>query len=154
MENVNVYMKKIGLVDTVLGRKFMIDPNAKFSKNFTSVRDMVMLYEKLYRREILTDKSCSEAIEILKRQQFREKIPLLLPDDLKVAHKTGEITGVRHDCAIVLYEPSPYILCLLTEKLPDVTAGDRALAELSKAIFDEVVSDCCCEEQRNEATQK
>jgi beta-lactamase class A len=141
MENVNVYMKSLGLVDTIIGRKFMIDPNAKFSKNFTSVRDMVLLYEKLYKKEILTAESCTEGIEILQRQQYREKIPLLLPGDLKVAHKTGEITGIRHDCAVVLYEHSPYVLCLLTEKLADVVAGDRVLAELSKAIYDEVVSE-------------
>jgi beta-lactamase class A len=137
MENVNTFMNRIGLQDTVIGRKFMIDPNAKFSKNFTSIRDMVVLYDKLYKREILSDESCSEAVEILKRQQYREKIPILLPTEVKVAHKTGEITGVRHDCAIVLYKPSPYILCVLTEKLPDVVTGDRVIADLSKAVFDE-----------------
>ncbi len=138
MDEINAFSKSIGLDDTVIGRKFMIDPEAKFSKNFTSVRDMVLLYEKLYRGEILNKANTEEAIGILSRQQYREKIPLHLPPKLKVAHKTGEITGVRHDCAIILYESKPYTLCVLTEELPDVVKGDRLIAELSLDIFKEV----------------
>lgn len=140
MDNVNRFIKSVGMQDTVVGRKFMIDPKAKFSKNFTSVKDMVILYDLLYHRKILTEKSCAEAIEILSRQQYREKIPLLLPKKLKIAHKTGEITGVRHDCAIILHPEHPYIFCVLTEKLPDVILADRVIAELSRAFFDETVS--------------
>lgn len=138
MDDINAFSKSLGLEDTVIGRKFMIDPEAKFSKNFTSVRDMVALYEKLYRGEILNEEYTREAVEILSRQQYREKIPLLLPAKLKVCHKTGEITGVRHDCAIIYYDEKPYTLCVLTEELPDVVKADRVIAELSLDIFNEV----------------
>lgn len=138
MDEINAFSKSLGLEDTVIGRKFMIDPEAKFSKNFTSVRDMVTLYEKLFRGEILNKEHTQEAIGILTRQQYREKIPLLLPTKLKIGHKTGEITGVRHDCAIVFYDEKPYALCVLTEELPDVVKGDRVIAELSLEIFNEV----------------
>ena len=140
MDEINAFSKSLGTQDTVIGRKFMIDPNAKFSKNFTSVQDMVLLYEKLYKGEILNKENTKEAMGILSRQQYREKIPLLLPKKLKVAHKTGEITGVRHDCAIILHNEKPYTLCVLTEELPDVVLGDRVIAEMSREIFDEVIS--------------
>ena len=138
MDEINAFSKSLGLEDTVIGRKFMIDPEAKFSKNFTSVRDMVNIYKKLYREEVLNAEHTKEAIEILSRQQYREKIPLLLPTKLKVSHKTGEITGVRHDCAIIFHEETPYTLCVLTEELPDVVKADRVIAELSLDIFNEV----------------
>ncbi|MCD4783998.1 MAG: class A beta-lactamase-related serine hydrolase [Candidatus Eremiobacteraeota bacterium] len=139
MDEINAYMRTLGLSDTVIGRKFMIDPKTKFSKNFTSVQDMVKLYEKLYRGEILNGENTKEAVEILSRQQYREKIPLLLPKKTKVAHKTGEITGVRHDCAMVLHDEKPYTLCILTEELPDVIKADRIIAELSLAFFNETL---------------
>lgn len=140
MDEINAYMRILGLSDTVIGRKFMIDPKTKFSKNFTSVPDMVKLYEKLYRGEILNGENTREAIEILSKQQYREKIPLLLPRKTKVAHKTGEITGVRHDCAMVLHDEKPYTLCVLTEELPDVIKADRVIAGLSLVFFNETVN--------------
>jgi len=139
MDDVNAFMKSMGLMDTVIGRKFMIDPNAMFSKNFTSTKDMVKLYDLLFKGEILNRKHTREAVEILSRQQYREKIPLLLPKKLKVAHKTGEISGVRHDCAMILHEEKPYSLCILTEELPDVIKADRLIAELSLEFYNEVV---------------
>jgi len=140
MDEINAYMKTLGLSDTVIGRKFMIDPKTKFSKNFTSVPDMVKLYGKLYREEILNPENTKEAIEILSRQQYREKIPLLLPKKTKVAHKTGEITGVRHDCAMILHDEKPYTLCVLTEELPDVIRADRVIAELSLFFYNEITN--------------
>ncbi len=136
MDEVNAFSRSVGLSDTVIGRKFMIDPKAKFSKNFTSVRDMVKLLSKLYHKEILSPEGCQEAIDIMSRQQYKEKIPLLLPKKMKIANKTGEITGVRHDVAIVFYD-TPYVLCFLTEELPDVVKADRLIAELSLMFFEE-----------------
>lgn len=141
MDNVNAFMKTLELMDTVIGRKFMIDPNAMFSKNFTSTKDMVKLYDLLYNGKVLNEKHTSEAIEILSRQQYREKIPLLLPKKLKIAHKTGEISGVRHDCAIILHNEKPYTLCVLTEELPDVIKADNLIAELSRVVYKEVTGD-------------
>ncbi|MCE1247107.1 MAG: class A beta-lactamase-related serine hydrolase [Firmicutes bacterium] len=137
MDEINAFMKSLGLKDTVIGRKFMIDPNAKFSKNFTSVADMVHLLKLLYEGKVLTEKSTAEAMEILGRQQYNEKIPLHLPDKLKIAHKTGEITGVRHDCGIILHETTPYVFCILTEELPDVVQADRIIAKLSLDFYNE-----------------
>lgn len=139
MDEINALMKSLGLNDTVIGRKFMIDPKAKFSRNFTSVRDMISLYDKLCRGEILNKGNTSEALEILSRQQYREKIPRYLPSHLKVAHKTGEITGVRHDCAIIMDEEKPYTLCVLTQELPDVYLADHVIGNMSRFIYDETM---------------
>lgn len=39
---------------------------------------------------------------ILLDRKFNEGIPALLPKDVKVAHKTGWITSVRHDSGMVI----------------------------------------------------
>ena len=51
------------------------------------------------------------------RQEFNDEIPAGLPPGTRVAHKTGSITGVLHDAAIV-YPPgrSPYVLVVLTRE--------------------------------------
>ena len=134
---INARMHDIGMADSVLGRKFMIDPNALHAKNFTTARDMAVCLARLHRGELLSPSSTAEVIGILKRQQYREKIPLLLPESLEVAHKTGEISHTRHDVAIV-YAARPYVLSCLTWDLADVIAGDRAIASLSHDLYEEM----------------
>lgn len=134
-DRINARMGDIGMADSVLGRKFMVDPNALHAKNFTTARDMATCLARLYRGELLGSDATAEVMGILKRQQYREKIPLLLPENLEVAHKTGEISHTRHDVAIVCAS-RPYVLSCLTWELTDVLAGDRAIATLSRHLFD------------------
>lgn len=47
----------------------------------------------------------SDLIEIMKKQQYREKIPHLLPAGAVTATKSGSLDEVSHDCGIV-YLPS------------------------------------------------
>jgi len=59
-------------------------------------------------------------LDILKAQEFNEKIPAGLPKGTSVAHKTGDITGVHHDAASV-FPPgkSPYVLVVLTSGIAE-----------------------------------
>ena len=67
-------------------------------------------------------------------------IPLLLPKSVEVAHKTGSITGVHHDSAIVyLPDGRYYILVLLSKNLGDFEKITRQMAEISKSVYDFMV---------------
>ena len=81
--------------------------------------------------------SSERMIEILKAQEFNEKIPAGLPPGMPVAHKTGDITGVHHDAAIV-FPPGeqPYVLVVLTAGFQDEKAADGAIAEISRAVWE------------------
>jgi beta-lactamase class A len=76
-------------------------------------------------------------LEILKHQEFNEKIPAGLPKGTPVAHKTGDITKVHHDAAIV-YPPgeSPYVLVVLTAGIADENVADQTIAEVSRAVWE------------------
>lgn len=142
MAQINERMRAIGMSDSVLGRKFMIDPAALHAKNFTSARDMALCLARLYRGELLDASATAEVIAILKRQQYREKIPLLLPETVEVAHKTGEISHTRHDVGIVC-AAHPYVLSCLTWDLSDVLSGDRAIAAFSRDLHAFVEAQAC-----------
>jgi beta-lactamase class A len=59
-----------------------------------------------------------------------------LPPGTRVAHKTGEITAVSHDAAII-YPPQrkPYVLVVLTRGIPDGTRSSKLIADISAILY-------------------
>ena len=78
-------------------------------------------------------------LEILHAQEFRHGIPAGLPEDARVAHKTGEISQAAHDAGIVyLPDREPYVIVILTEWEPDASGRQEAIAEISRAVYQHV----------------
>lgn len=125
---------QLGMYRSVLGRRFMEQPRPGHD-NRTSAYDMGICMAALARGEILDRSHTNQALSILRRQQFREKIPLMLPPELSVAHKTGELDGVRHDVGLIEVPEQPYVLSLLTQRGGHTWDVDRALAELSLSVY-------------------
>jgi beta-lactamase class A len=75
-----------------------------------------------------------EMIAILKRQQFNSRIPAGLPPGTVVAHKTGEITRIQHDAAIV-YAGRPFVLVVLIRGLDDAKQGAALAAGITRILY-------------------
>ena len=54
-----------------------------------------------------------------------------LPEDLKVANKSGLLEGVRNDSGIVFLENRPYIVCVMTTYLRRERHGEEAISKIS-----------------------
>lgn len=108
--------------------------------NTTTAFDLMIIFEKLARKQVVSKKVSEEMCDILLRQKFNEKIPKYLPPDVKVAHKTGNITGVEHDSGIVfLPNGRKYVLIILSKNLEHEDKGNEVIAQASKAVYDYVV---------------
>lgn len=76
-------------------------------------------------------------LDILHQQRFRSGIPVGLPEDARVAHKTGEISTVAHDAGIVYLDGrDAYVVVILTEWAPDVNARQETIARISRAVYE------------------
>lgn len=107
--------------------------------NTTTAYDLMLMFEAIAKGEAVSQKASEEMIDILLDQKFNKMIPAKLPEDVKVAHKTGWITGVHHDSGIVfLPDGRKYVLVLLSKELSDEDAGVETLATVSKMIYDYV----------------
>ena len=107
--------------------------------NTTDALSLMVIFEKLAKHEVVSHAASQEMIDILKRQQFNDVIPALLPEQVVVAHKTGSISGVHHDSGIVfLPDGRSYVLVLLSNNLPDFEQGTRLLQHISKMIYEYV----------------
>jgi beta-lactamase class A len=77
-------------------------------------------------------------LDILHQQKFRSGIPAGLPEDARVAHKTGEISTVAHDAGIVYLDGrDAYVVVILTEWPREVTGGrQETIARISRAVYE------------------
>jgi beta-lactamase class A len=102
--------------------------------NTTTARALLTLLEKIAKGEAVDKASSDEMIAMLERQKFNDRIPAGLPPGTPVAHKTGEITGIQHDAAIV-YADRPYVLVVLVRGLRDGKQGSALAADISRTIY-------------------
>lgn len=116
-----------------------VEDSKAFEKGFNNVTtagDLMLIYEKMAKGEIVDSAACQAMIKILMNQQFNEIIPARLPKEVKVAHKTGNISHVQHDSGIVfLPNGKKYVLVLLSKNLQNEEAAIKAMAEMSELIY-------------------
>lgn len=108
--------------------------------NTTTSADLAALLIHVERGDALSPRSAALMKEILLRQEFNEAIPAGVPAGTPVAHKTGSITGVLHDAAIV-YPPgrAPYVLVVLTRAIPDGKLAEALIADISRLVWTHAV---------------
>jgi beta-lactamase class A len=104
--------------------------------NTTTAYDQMLIFSEMANGKIVSQESSDAMINILLDQKFNDKIPAKLPKDVKVAHKTGWITGVNHDAGIVfLPDGRKYVLVLLSKDLENDQAAVESMAKISKLIY-------------------
>ena len=97
----------------------------KGMSNETTARGLSTLLEAIYAGKAASKASTGEMQAILKRQKFNDGIPAGVPKDVAVGHKTGTITKIHHDAAIV-YAAKPYVLVVMTRGMTDEAKIGRA----------------------------
>lgn len=104
--------------------------------NTTTSADLAILLEAIEKGQVLSPSSSSEMRDVLLAQEFNEKIPAGLPPGTKVAHKTGEITAVSHDAAVVYPAGrKPYVLVVLTKGIRESAASSALIADISRLVW-------------------
>jgi beta-lactamase class A len=107
---------------------------AKGMNNTTTAHGLLQLLDAIAREEAVDQESSRQMIEILERQKFNEGIPAGLPPGTRVAHKTGEITKIHHDAAIV-FAPKPFVLVILVRGLADIKDSAALMADITRLLY-------------------
>lgn len=137
-ENVNKTMKEMGAVDIQVLRG--VEDTKAFRaglNNTTTAYDQMLIFTQMAQGDAVDKQSSDAMIDILLDQKFNDKIPAKLPKNVKVAHKTGWITGVNHDAGmVILPDGRKYILVLLSKELENDKAAVKSMAKVSRMIYD------------------
>lgn len=112
IDAVNEGFRKMGLKNTTV-RRLLFDSEAaaKGLENTICPKEMGMLLEQLYRGTFVNEQVSKDALDILMLQQINHKFKGKLGGKAKVAHKTGEDSGLTNDVGIV-YADQPFVLCM------------------------------------------
>lgn len=111
----NDCFKKLGLKQTNLSRQMLDFKSRKIGKeNYTSCQDIAFLLEEIYYKKLISRSVSRQCLGLLSRQIIRDRIPVRLPSDTVVAHKTGLEKGVCHDAGIIFSHQGDFLVCVLT----------------------------------------
>ncbi|WP_333638123.1 serine hydrolase [Tissierella praeacuta] len=136
-EKINETVKKLNCNNTILKRKMMDFTAAKEGReNLTSPMDMALFMEKIYNKSIISPKICDIMIDILTRQKHRDMLPRYILDEVKIANKTGELSGINHDIGIFYLENINYLIGIFTTNGKDDLVGKRTIGRISKLVYD------------------
>ncbi|MDE2136467.1 MAG: serine hydrolase [Gammaproteobacteria bacterium] len=102
--------------------------------NTTTARALLTLMTALADGKAVDARSARAMVAILERQTFNDGIPAGLPAGTRVAHKTGEITRIQHDAAIV-YAPRPFVLVILTRGIADPAQSAALIAAITRQLY-------------------
>jgi beta-lactamase class A len=104
--------------------------------NTTTARDLATVLVAIETGKAADARSTREMRDHLLADEFNDRIPAGVPAGVRVAHKTGEITAVAHDAAIV-YPPGrkPYVLVVMTRGITDSSRSAALAAEISRLVY-------------------
>ena len=102
--------------------------------NSTTAAALARLLKRIAKGKAIDRGSSEQMTAILKRQTFNEAIPAGLPAGTPVAHKTGEITKIHHDAAIV-YAAKPFVLVILVRGIEKREESAKLMAEIARIVY-------------------
>jgi beta-lactamase class A len=101
----------------------------------TTAADMLLFLEGLSGGKLIDEEASAQMLSLLRGQTVNDRLPAALPPEAMVAHKTGELPGVRHDVGIVEGPGGRFAICVLTESVNE-EAATLAIAEIARRAYE------------------
>lgn len=101
--------------------------------NYTSPRDCGRVLKAIYNGTLVSKSASEEMLNLLLDQTRIWKIPSGVPENVKVANKTGENDTVNSDVGIVFSPGGDYIICVLGNG--NVTYGAYTIQKISEMAY-------------------
>ncbi len=120
-EKVQALIDKVGMNET------------SYSKNKTTSLDLGIFFQKLWNKEIVSEKSRDEILGYLTDTIYEDWIKKGIPE-VRVAHKYGREVHVISDAGIV-FSDSPFVLVIMSQGVIDKEA-DEVIPLIAASVFE------------------
>jgi beta-lactamase class A len=131
---INMIIRLLGIENI---RQYMLDIGGSIyygAKYRTCPKDMACYMKELYDFYLGNPDVAGELMGYLENTIFNDRIPALLPEDIRVAHKIGNQPTAMNDVGIV-FTDEPYIISVFSDEVEPGPACD-VIANISKMVFD------------------
>lgn len=95
-------------------------------ENYTSANDVITLLEGIYNKTAFDEPYNTYALNLLKNQHRRSKIPAKIVEkypDVIVANKTGELSQVENDVALIMCDDFNLAFAVFVNEIPKKADG-------------------------------
>jgi beta-lactamase class A len=99
----------------------------------TSPGDIGLLFQKVYKGEVISDSHQSEFLKFLTKTAYENWLPAGLPEDIKISHKIGKDQGTFSDGGII-FGTQPYILVVISKDAREDEAN-KILPAISSSVW-------------------
>jgi beta-lactamase class A len=143
IDTINADIEAQGLKNTKLNRKTSDERAANSGiENITSALDLSKIWKHLYNASFLNEKNSTMLMDILQRQQMKNKLALYIPDDLKyeISSKTGDKANVENDTALIHTHKGSFTFTVLSMGIPNSVYGTVTLAKCGKMMWDSIMN--------------
>ena len=143
MEQINEDIRTMGLKNTRLNRKTNDERTAITDvENITTAYDLSKIWKHLSNGTFLNKDNGQMLIDILRRQQIKNKLALYIPDDLKIeiSSKTGDKKGIENDTEYLELPKGKFVFTILSQDIPNSVYGTVSLAKCGKMMWDDVMN--------------
>ncbi len=141
IKGINASLKKLGYNNSILQRKMMDFKAAEEGmQNFTNVCDVSNVLKKMYKGRLLGPPYDELMLGIMKQQADECMMRRYLPDEIRIARKSGELNNLNHEMAIVYTPKIDYLYTFFVWEAKDNNASRELLAQTSKITFDYFVN--------------
>jgi beta-lactamase class A len=135
MEEVNAWLEGLGLKETRLRRQMMDVTAAREGRENTATpRELVMMLSALHGGRVFPKATTDDFFKMLSMQKS-SYIPRLLPVDLTIANKPGNLDGVRNDAGIVFVPGRPFAIAVMITFARDELEAERSIAGIAHAAW-------------------
>jgi beta-lactamase class A len=133
-QSINATMRNLGLTHTHVADYIRSEGDIRSLRS--SAGDMARLLEAIAREQLIDPWSSRQMMLILEGQRHNTLLPVPLPRDVKVAHKTGELHDTLNDVGIVEAGRESYVIAVMTTALPTLDVGRRFIRGVSWLTYE------------------
>ncbi len=131
MERINRFIDEFGAENSQLNRKML----QTGEENYTSPADCGAVLRALLEGTFVSEAASLELLGYLENQERTHKIPAGIPAGVETANKTGELSDVENDVAIVWSEAGTYILVIMSDDVSPGTAQNNIVG-ISRMVYE------------------
>ncbi|MBE6049092.1 MAG: serine hydrolase [Clostridium sp.] len=144
IDNINRDIKSMELTHTFLNRKTRDERfvNEDGKENITTAKDLSKMWSVLYNSNFLSKENSVMLIDILTRQQIKNKLALYIPDNSKynIASKSGDKDGIENDTSLIHLDKGDFVFTVLSNNIPNSVYGTVTLAKCGKMMWDNILN--------------